>query len=253
MRFEIDRNGQYVARFPQPRNVAQIEVLAGVFSTHEATLLPTERNPHLPRISELLELSKAYSAQKVSGNALAVTSSEEAKRLNSRARALVRQIQNLISGLFADTPERATEWGFEVRRSGSRAGKVLIPTTRDEMIQTLGQYIDKEESRPEAERFAVPRLAEVKQVYDGLRASLESRDVGTTTRKTGVAGSYEVAEALLDYLQAALAFLLVTRFDRKVTPELGLWGYDVIARPPRPNGNGTTPVEVPPTDNGTPA
>ncbi len=176
------------------------------------------------------------------GHTLAVTSSEEAKRLNERAKVLVRQIQNLLSGLYAETPERAAEWGFEVRQSGSRAGKVLIPATRAEVIATLGKYTEKESSRPVAEQFAVPKLSEVKQVYDGLRGSLETRNLGTTERKTAVAGTYEVAEALLEYLQAALAYLLVTKFDRKVTPELGLWGSDVIARPAKASGNGTEPA-----------
>ncbi len=238
MRFEIDRNGQYLVRFPQPRNVADIEALAAVFCAHESTLPTAERNPHLPRVTELLQQSKVFSDQKVNGNALAVTSSEEAKRLNERAKALVRQIQNLLSALYADQPERATQWGFEVRQSGSRAGKILVPATRDEVIKTLGKYIDTEDNRPLNEQFTVPRLSEVREVHKGLCTSLETRDRGTTTRKTGVAGSYEVAEALLDYLQAALAYLLVTQFERKVTPELGLWGYDVIARPAKPNGNG---------------
>jgi hypothetical protein len=219
-------------------------VLATTFCTHENGLAANERNPHLLRISDLLQQSETFSDQKVNGHTLAVTSSEEAKRLNERAKVLVRQIQNLLSGLYAETPERATEWGFEVRQSGSRAGKVLIPATRAEVITTLGKYCEKESSRPAAEQFAVPRLSEVKQVYDGLRGSLDTRDLGTTERKTAVAGTYEVAEALLDYLQAALAYLLVTKFDRKVTPELGLWGFDVIARPAKASGNGEIPAKA---------
>ena len=239
MRFEFDRKGLYVSRLPVPRNVAGIQGLATTFCAHEATLLVAERNPHLPRISELLALSKSFNEQKVSGGTLAVISSEEAKRLNVRAKGLVRQIHDLLSGLFAETPERATEWGFDVRQSGSHAGWVLMPTGPAATLKTLGKYFEKETSRPVGGRFALPLLTEVQHVYEGLCTSLETRAVGTTTRKTGVAGSYEVAEALLDYLQAAMVHLLVTKFDRKVTPELGLWGFDVIARPAKSsNGDG---------------
>jgi hypothetical protein len=84
-------------------------------------------------------------------------------------------------------------------------------------------------------------LTEVVQVYEGLRDSLETHHTGTTTRKTGVAGTYEIAEALMDFLQAAAVHLVMNDFDRKVTPELGLWGYDVIARPAKANGNGSDP------------
>ena len=46
-------------------------------------------------------------------------------------------------------------------------------------------------------------------------------------------------------------FLLITRFDRKVTPELGLWGYNVMVRTTNASGNGDTPrpMKLPrPTD-----
>jgi len=224
--------------------VADIQVLATTFCAHEAGLVTLTRSPHLSRITELLQLSNSFNEQKVNGKTLAVTSSEEAKRLNERAKKMVRQIQNLLSGLYSETPERAAEWGYEVRQSGARAGKILIPIKREDVIATLGKYYEKESSRPAAEQFAVPKLSDVKQVYDDLRGSLETRHLGTTERKTAVAGTYEVAEALLDYLQAALAYLLVTKFDRKVTPELGLWGYDVIARPAKSsNGDGEVPAD----------
>lgn len=35
--------------------------------------------------------------------------------------------------------------------------------------------------------------------------------------------------------------LIMNDFDRKVTPELGLLGFDVIARPAKSNGNGSAP------------
>jgi hypothetical protein len=108
----------------------------------------------------------------------------------------------------------------------------------------LKKYIDTEQGRMPAEQIPVPHLTEVVQVYEGLRDSLETRHTGTTTRKTGVAGTYEVGEALLDFLQAAAMHLIMNDFDRKVTPELGLWGFDVIARPAKSNGNGSAPIST---------
>ncbi len=241
MRFEIDRKGSYIVHFPQANHVAEVEALGAAFCAHENALPTGERNPHLALINTTLQQLQACFQQKSSGAALATTSSESLKRLNTRAEALVRQIQKLLSGLYAETPERATEWGFQVRQSGSRAGTVLLPRNRKELVEVLGKYVEREGERLPAERFTVPNLVEVTRVYEDLCASLNQRSTGTTRRKTGVAGAAGISEALSDYLQAAVAYLLVTKFDRKVTPELGLWGFEVVARPGKATKNGDTP------------
>ena len=99
----------------------------------------------------------------------------------------------------------------------------------------LDSYIAQEQSRPAKERFATPDLTEVIAVRDQLRANLTARNNGKARREASVAASRAVAGELLQNLQAAAAYLISTRYNFTLTPELQQWGFTVVAAR---NGNG---------------
>ncbi len=142
-----------------------------------------------------------------------------------------------------DSPARATEWGFDVKQTGQRSGTILVPQGREALLKTLATYVTTEESRPAAERFTTPNLAEVKTVCDKLHQSIEGRADGQAQRESGTAEANLVAEEVLDLLQAALVQIVVKQYGRKVTPDLQNWGFEVVARtashPAEPATGGT--------------
>ena len=230
MRVEFDRQGQYVIRSVSPNDLSAVDALATAFTSKESTLPFDERGPYTEHIVDLLRRLRLLTYQQTIGRSQALISSGEIKRLYKRAENLVRQIQRTLNEQFAATPEKATQWGFKVSTAGQRAGVVLIPKTHMAILNALEKYINTEKSRPSAEQFSAISITEVVEVYQDLRDQLERQRVGKIARQNSSLAQFEVAQELTDYLHAALVYLVVTRFKRKVTPELKAWGYAVVSR-----------------------
>jgi hypothetical protein len=229
MRVEFDRHGMYVVRHVHHTDIAAVDALATAFTTYESTLPVAERSPHTDRIIDLLSRIRLLTNRQTLGRNRAAPSSDAVKRSFKHARKLARQIQHTLNTQFVAAPKRASAWGFQVRLVGQLPGAVL-PETYDEMVAMLETYIAREQSRPPAEQFAVPALAEVIQVCNELRAQVELVRIEAVERGTDEADKRAVTQELVDFLQAALVYLVVTRFERKVTPELVAWGYEVGMR-----------------------
>ncbi len=230
MRVEFDRQGKYVIRHVSPADLTAVDALATAFTSQESTLPFDERGPYTEHIVDLLRRLRLLNYQRTIGKSQASISSREIKHLYRRAAALVRPIQQSLNEQLAATPEKATQWGFKVSTAGQRMRVVLIPKTQTAVLNALEKYINAEKSRPPAERFMIPSLAEVVEVYEDLRDQLERQRVGRIARQNSSLAQLEVAQELMDYLQAALVYLVVTRFNRRVTLELKAWGYAVVSR-----------------------
>lgn len=83
----------------------------------------------------------------------------------------------------------------------------------------------------------------VKAVRDELQANLSARDAGKMQRQLNIIAGKNVGDELLQHLQAAAAYLVTTRYNFSVSPELQRWGFEVVS--PRngaanghTNGNG---------------
>ena len=232
MRCEFDSNGLYTARWPRADEYGRIYDFATTFLRQEDQAPASAHTVFTEDIRVLTTSSGQLLLQKRSGESQRVLSSEAVKRLEASAKKFVNQIHSLLEATFPDTPERATEWGFEVKQTGRGAGTILLPRDRTDTLQTLKMYIAQEESRPLAEQFKSPVLSDVKAVYDGLSQNLATRQAGQTQRESGTAQIAAVAEELLDLLQAAMQ----------------RWGLDVVARTPQPAGDtppaaGAAPAE----------
>lgn len=94
----------------------------------------------------------------------------------------------------------------------------------------LDRYAQTEQGRPAADRYKNPSLTEVTSVVDGLKTNINIRQTGKSQRTTATKQTLEVAARLLDLLQGAAVQIVLKRFNGKVTPELGEWGFDVTAR-----------------------
>ena len=239
----FDVNGTHDVKFSAVRRPAKIFTLCTAFLAKEDTLSASARTVYTEDIRDLLAQSGAAQDQKASGESQRALSSEEVKALDKQAVAFIKKIHRTMVYEFAETPAEATQWGFDVKQTGKRAGTILMPDGRAVILKVLARYAKTERSRPATQRFAAPPLAEVQAVVDGLSTTVNTRGTAKSQRVAATQQTLDAAARLLDLLQGAAVQIVVKQFNGKVTPELGEWGYEVVARSSAARSKG---VKTPP-------
>jgi hypothetical protein len=230
MKVGFDTLGKYDVHYPLPRQAPKIFTLCTHFLIKEDNSAASARTVYTEDIRALLVQSGAAQDQQASGESQRALSSEEVKALDKQAVALIKKIHRTMMYEFAESPAEATAWGFDIKQTGKRAGLILLPEGRAAIVKALAQYAKAERARPAADRFKLPALSEVEAVVDGLSTNLNSRGTGQSQRVAATQQTQAAAARLLDLLQAAAVQIVVKQFDGKVMPELGEWGYEVVAR-----------------------
>ena len=244
LRVQFDTKSNYSVRLPTTKR--KLYKLAVDYVTYEKGLPVAEQTSFTADITHLVEEVDPLFHQQQAGEAQRVQASESLKKYEQEAHDLVRQLQGLMQVYFPHKPEAATQWGFQIRQSGPRPGTVLMPQSREALLTLLNTYIEAETERPEGERFPVPTLETVTGIRDGLAGALQERQAAQAQREASVALTNELRQKLNDYLQAALVYLVVKRFDQKVTPELQAWGFDVVEIRPASSAPPAENVQAPP-------
>ncbi|MCB9107769.1 MAG: hypothetical protein H6633_26470 [Anaerolineales bacterium] len=213
----------YPAKDKQPDIVHTVQS----FIRYEQSCPPKEQLPHTPIFMELLQQWDANDHKRSTGEAQRAEAAEMMQQLDQAIIAIVRDARKTPDAAFPRNPAKAKAWGFEAKQTTKN---ILLPQSRDEHLRVLRQYLAKEQSRPEAERFLSPDLDEAIRVHDTLRKQVALRRAGKNQREEAVANSYVIAAKLHNYLQAAATHLLAFKFDFILTLELQKWGYDVSPR-----------------------
>ncbi|MCB9076661.1 MAG: hypothetical protein H6631_03665 [Anaerolineaceae bacterium] len=197
------------------------------FIRYEQSRPPAEQLPHTPIFIGLLQQWDANDHKRSTGEAQRAEAAELMQQLDQAIMAIVRDARKTLDAAFPRNPAKAKVWGFEAKQTTQN---ILLPQSRDEHLRVLRQYIAKEQSRPEAERFLSPDLDEAIRVHAALRKQVALRRAGKNQREEAVATSYVIAAKMHNYLQAAATHLLAFKFDFILTLELQNWGFDVSPR-----------------------
>ncbi|HMR66515.1 MAG TPA: hypothetical protein PKE64_21080 [Anaerolineae bacterium] len=232
----FDPTSPYTVRMPRNHQKREIVSLTQKFVAYEWTRPEEARTPLTNRLAALLDEAIPHVDHRRSSERRRTAASEAVKRLDDEARALTHQIWTTMNFLFKTTPERAQDWGFEVRQSTRRINK---PKSREERLVVLAGYVAQAESRPDYERFSMPPLADVKRVVAGLTENLSARHTGQTQREISIVRTEALADEMYNHLQSAAVYLLTEEFKYIITPDLKKWGFDVVSiRNSNGNGNG---------------
>ncbi|MCA9944353.1 MAG: hypothetical protein KC449_12780 [Anaerolineales bacterium] len=231
---------------PRANRKQDIVALAQAFVAHEATLPEGERTPFTARMETAV--AEAITAQDTAQDQEAArkAASEALKRTQRTAKRSMQKIRSLLAGHFAETPEQAQAWGFMVRQTGRSAGQILMPRKRADMIACLHEYIQTETARPEAERFLQPPLADLVTLHTDLVQQEQNRNSARLTRLQENGRFDGLIEQLFDDLRLALSYLMLVNFEGVPDRNLANWGFEVVARSPRPTreeGDGAPPGE----------
>ena len=205
------------------------------FVEYDLTLPLEKQSPFTPELVELIDEAAPYLREFKSSEARRIIASEELKQLDIQLKSTLDDMSLVIRAKFLKAPSRAEEWGFSIKQATSN---VSYPVARRKRLAVLKTYIEKEESRPEAERFAEPSLDSVIQLHNTMKSKIAERDAGERARKRSYVIMMELSRKMLDRLRIAGAFIIARHFDYKITHDLENWGYVVVKRSTRLSKNG---------------
>lgn len=135
---------------------------------------------------------------------------------------------------------KLAHWGLEVVYT-QRGLSVRKPKTDKAWFAFAQAYVAQENSLPLNEQITQPDLTSLNARVAQMTQNQAVRENGRNTREAGIQARSEKVQELLDYLQVAALVISIVRFDRRVTNDLQLWGYQVLAVTP------PAPSEPPPT------
>lgn len=222
-----DTKSDYAVHLPDHTKRYDIFSSGRAFVTYDQTRPLEEQLPFTPWIADLLQEAAMCEQQQREGEEQRAVASEEMKEAHQRLRKLVRIMRKTLDAALPETPTKAKGWGFKVKQS---TAKILLPQTPEEHLNVADAYIVKELSRPEAERFTSPQLAEVIAVRKAVAEKTARRNAGQNRRETAIARANAIAAEMYDHLQGAASFLMNFRYKNVITPELQNWGYIVVTR-----------------------
>ena len=223
----LDVNSSYSVRWPSSRRSPEIIKLGQAFVAFDGSLPLDEQSPFLPDLTELLGQALPVTTGRISSETERTIAAERVKRLEDQAHEIAQQVKAVFGVVFAKTPEEGERWGLMINQA---TRNILLPRNREEKMLFLDTYVTAEEKRAQEERFSSIDFDEVRRVRDELKANLDIRKMGRIKRVAGTAQRNMLAEPILFRLQMAAAYLLARRFDYKLTPELGKWGFKVVER-----------------------
>ncbi|MCB0197113.1 MAG: hypothetical protein KDJ65_34520 [Anaerolineae bacterium] len=234
----FDANSPLHAGLPESDQPDDLLTAGETFVAYDETLPPEKQSPFKDDIAELVQECSPHLHEFKQSESQRTIASENLKRHEKKAYRFLQRIhQNLKSYLY-DTPEEAEEWGFNVKQS---TRNILLPPQK-ERLKALNRYIAKEESRPEAERFAVPELAAVIAVRDQLQERKKHVRSSHVQRKSSRVARDTVLHKLRNTLKAAGTVILMKHLDGVISPEMAKWGYEVYERSSRPDAPDDTPA-----------
>ena len=224
---KFDTNSNLRLNFPNKNRPLKVAGSVRAYLKYEESLPLEERLPQTPRLIELYGQWHASKNNRFIGEHQRTVAAEEIEMLDSEVNDLVRDIRKTIDAAFPRRPTQAKGWGFSAKISTK---SIILPQTRTEHLEVLNQYIIKEQSRPEAERFTSPPLTQVIDIRDRLIEQLDMRLVGQNQREKSSAKINAITLEMYNQLQGAVVYLLNFRYNFILTVDLQDWGFEVVAR-----------------------
>ncbi|MCB0168397.1 MAG: hypothetical protein KDI79_29485 [Anaerolineae bacterium] len=224
---KFDTTSNLHLNFPDKNKPLDVASSVRAYLNHERKLPPEEWLPQTPRLIELHQQWSASKTNRSIGEHQRSVAAEEIEVLDSEVHSIVRDMRKTIDAAFPRQPTQAKGWGFRAKQSTK---SIILPQTRNEHLEVLDEYITKEQSRPEEERFTSPPLAQVIEIRDKLVEQLDIRLVGQNQREKNFAKMSALTLEMYNQLQGAVVYLLNFRFNFILTVDLQDWGFDVVTR-----------------------
>ena len=222
-----DTRSPYQLTFPSQSDDDGIFTLAGNYIAYEQTRPPDQQTLYTADITGWYEELLIAKQEKIAAQSRRAIASQKIKQSDAEAKELVRHMWKTVTHHCHDMLSEVTQWGFKMKQT---TGNALMPRKRDERLAVMTAYINKEQSRPEEERFRKPDLAAILAVRDELKASLTAYQAADTQQRNCDERCRELLFNLSEFLQAGGVEILGRVFRMKVSTQMRNWGFDVTLK-----------------------
>jgi len=215
-----------------PKSDEEIVALGQRYVAHESGLEPSAQLAWPPLADMAARVSAVATAQEAARQAEYRRSSASNEFHNAlrRATPLLREAILQLKWTQRHNLGALERWGLATKLGTRRGVVVTSPRNEAGWAAFLQSYAKRELSLPEAERLTAPDLAQVQALAQQAATARTERDAAQSQREIATSQVAQSVGPLLDWLQLALGVLVLTRFDRQVTPALAEWGYKIIER-----------------------
>lgn len=227
--FYIDPTGEFDVRWP--RTDQEALDLARQYikfeSTQPSALLVLQ--PSLSQIQAKLDEAQAAVSAATEAETARAVSTAQYRTAYEQSLPLLRQALLGLKGKYAANLAALEAWGLKTKQ-GRAEISVLKPINEKGWSMFLLSYVAKEGSLPTSQRLAEPPFEQMKALAEQVQAGITTRVEQQTQREMGVSARGLAVENLVDLLQVAASVLTVSRYNFKVSRDLGQWGFDVVQR-----------------------
>lgn len=227
-----------------PSSHAAIVALGQRYVAQEAKLAPAAQLAWPPFAEMEARVTAAAAALEAARQAEYRRSSASIKFHNAigQAKPLLKEAFVQLKWTQRHNLGALERWGLATKL-GQRVGvRVTQPRNELDWAAFLQAYVKRELSLPEAERLTTPNLAEVQALAQQAAAEYAARVEAQSKREIATSQVAQSVGPLLDWLQLALGVLVLTRFERRVTPALQEWGFNIVEKRRRQRRRKTTTV-----------
>lgn len=228
-----------------PSSHAAIVALGQHYVAQEAKLAPAAQLAWPPFAEMEARVTAAAAALEAARQAEYRRSSASIKFHNAigQAKPLLKEAFAQLKWTQRHNLGALERWGLATKL-GTRQ-RVVVNSPRNEAgwAAFLQSYVARELSLPEAERLTVPPLAEVQTLAQKAAAEYAARVEAQSKREIATSQVAQSVGPLLDWLQLALGVLVLTRFERQMSPALQEWGFNIVEKRRRQRRRKTTASE----------
>lgn len=211
------------------RKDQEILVLSNTYVAYEATLPPEQqlKDVSLARIGQVLVDANVARQAISDSEATRVKEGAIFRTTLGQVRDALRQARRVLGARYLDDVSPLVDWGFTVVISRGKPA-VRLPNVQPGWLNLMQAYLAREGALEEGERVVRPGYDEVQGLWQTLQESLKARDEALARRETAVEARKAAVKRLLALLKLAAETRVQLYYGGQVSPELQLWGYDVL-------------------------
>ena len=215
-----------------PKSDEEIVALGQRYMAQEAKLAPAAQLAWPPFSEMEARVTAAAAALEAARQAEYRRSSASIKFHNAigQAKPLLKEAFVQLKWAQRHNLGALERWGLATKLGQRVSVRVAYPRNELDWAAFLQSYVKRELSLPEAERLTAPDLAQVQALAQQAATARAERDAAQNKREIATSQVTQSVGPLLDWLQLALGVLVLTRFERQVTPALEDWGYNIIEK-----------------------
>lgn len=200
------------------------------------------KDPWMALLQAQCDAAKTARTLAQAGEAARTEASDAYRTALNTARALLERALAFLKFKHADHLVLIEHWGWNARLAKRGGYTIKMPVKDADLIRLLETYVTYEATRG-SEQIPDPSLATLQALLVDIQDLAQNRSSSRVQRTANIFSRGTASYKLQDLLQVTAAVICMLYFNGEVHPDLGNWGYTVVAA--TPSNGGEPPVEEP--------